>query len=256
MFEEPIRFIIDIVAERSLGARFPVRASTRSSIRSLAKHYGMDDVDVGAGRVGARRRRRSLRPRRLAADGGVSDEERAGPAHQPGEARLLGRAARAGRSDPAAARRGARAAARRSAAGRPDAPRKCWNGTAPTRAVPPATPGSIRLAWCSKATGRSASGATWTWAAGRSTRRPTFPAAAKATGLAGLRTYIREHREQDFVDNLCRKMLAYALGRTLILSDEPHDRRKCASKLAADDYRFGSLVESIVTSPQFRQAAG
>ena len=30
MFEEPIRFFIDVVRARSLGARFPVRASTRS----------------------------------------------------------------------------------------------------------------------------------------------------------------------------------------------------------------------------------
>src|SRR5437764_6380036 len=35
-------------------------------------------------------------------------------------------------------------------------------------------------------------------------------------GLAGLRQYIKEHRQKNFVDMLSRKMLAYALGRTLI----------------------------------------
>ena len=62
-------------------------------------------------------------------------------------------------------------------------------GAAPraTRAAPPATRGSIRSAWCSKATARSASGATRTWAAGRSTRRPTFPGGSEGAGVDGLR---------------------------------------------------------------------
>jgi hypothetical protein len=68
--------------------------------------------------------------------------------------------------------------------------------------------------------------------------------------LAGLQSYIREHREANFVENLCRKLLAYALGRTLILSDEPLIEEMQA-KLKADGYRFGGLIESIVTSPQF-----
>ena len=46
-------------------------------------------------------------------------------------------------------------------------------------------------------------------------------------------------------------MLAYALGRTLIPSDDP-TVAGMRSKLSSDGYRFGSLVESVVTSPQFR----
>ena len=53
--------------------------------------------------------------------------------------------------------------------------------------------------------------------------RATFPGGSEGTGLDGLRQYLREHRQQDFVDNLCRKLLAYALGRSLIPSDEPLD---------------------------------
>jgi hypothetical protein len=71
-----------------------------------------------------------------------------------------------------------------------------------------------------------------------------------SAGLDGLQGYIRANREKDFVDNLCRKMLVYALGRSLILSDEPRNRRMNA-KLAAGGYRIGILVEAIVTSPQF-----
>ena len=79
----------------------------------------------------------------------------------------------------------------------------------------------------------------------------TFPGGTTGTGVDGLRAYIRQQRQDDFVDNLSRKLLAYALGRSLLLSDElTIDTMR--TTLAKDGYRFGSLVESIVTSPQFR----
>jgi mono/diheme cytochrome c family protein len=79
----------------------------------------------------------------------------------------------------------------------------------------------------------------------------SFANGSAVSGLTGLRDYIRTEREDDFLDNLCRKMLAYALGRTLILSDEPLiDTMR--EKLAEGDYRFGSLIETIVSSRQFR----
>jgi hypothetical protein len=77
-----------------------------------------------------------------------------------------------------------------------------------------------------------------------------FPGGSHGSGVAGLQRYIRANREKDFLDNLCRKMLVYALGRSLMLSDEPLIQRMHA-KLAASGYRFGTLVETIVTSPQF-----
>ena len=86
----------------------------------LARHYGMPGAAADAGRVGAGRRRGPLRARRAAADGGVPDQERAGPAHQPGEARLLGRAAAAGREHPGAAAGRPRTARRRGQARRAD----------------------------------------------------------------------------------------------------------------------------------------
>jgi hypothetical protein len=78
----------------------------------------------------------------------------------------------------------------------------------------------------------------------------TFPGGSHGAALAGLQEYIRANREKDFLDNLCRKMLVYALGRSLILSDEPLVQRMNA-KLAASGYRMSALVETIVTSPQF-----
>ena len=80
--------------------------------------------------------------------------------------------------------------------------------------------------------------------------KASFPGGSQGTGLTGLQSYIRAHREQDFLDNLSRKMLVYALGRSLLLSDEPLIQRMNA-KLAASGYRFSSLIETIVTSPQF-----
>ena len=78
----------------------------------------------------------------------------------------------------------------------------------------------------------------------------TFPGGSQGAGLAGLQSYIRANREKDFLDNLSRKMLVYALGRSLLLSDEPLIQRMNA-KLAANGHRFSALVETIVTSPQF-----
>lgn len=78
----------------------------------------------------------------------------------------------------------------------------------------------------------------------------TFPGGSQGTGLSGLQSYIRANREKDFVDNLSRKMLVYALGRSLLLSDEPLIQR-INGKLAANGYRMGTLIDAIVTSPQF-----
>ncbi len=84
--------------------------------------------------------------------------------------------------------------------------------------------------------------------------RATFRDGSEGVGLAGLRKYIRT-RQNDFIDNLCRKLFAEALGRTLQLSDEPTIERMKA-RLASGGYRFGILVETIVTSPQFLNKRG
>jgi hypothetical protein len=80
--------------------------------------------------------------------------------------------------------------------------------------------------------------------------RATFPDDSEGTGLDGLRRYLSEKRQDEFVDNLSRKLLAYALSRSLLLSDKTTIEQMRA-RLVADDHRIGSLMESIVTSPQF-----
>jgi Protein of unknown function (DUF1592)/Protein of unknown function (DUF1588)/Protein of unknown function (DUF1587)/Protein of unknown function (DUF1585)/Protein of unknown function (DUF1595)/Planctomycete cytochrome C len=83
----------------------------------------------------------------------------------------------------------------------------------------------------------------------------SFPDGKDRNGLAGLRDYLHDKRQDDFVDNLCRKLYAYALGRGLMLSDKKA-LDEMRARLVADKYAFGSLVEAIVTSPQFLNKRG
>jgi hypothetical protein len=79
----------------------------------------------------------------------------------------------------------------------------------------------------------------------------TYPGGINGVGFEGLRDFIRDHRQPEFVNNLCRKLLTYGLNRTLQLSDEALvDTME--TNLAAQGDRFDSLVETIVMSPQFR----
>jgi hypothetical protein len=77
-----------------------------------------------------------------------------------------------------------------------------------------------------------------------------LPGGIEAIGVPGVRDFIREHRQNEYLENFSRKLLAYALDRSLQLSDEALIERM-QTQSAADSYRFGKLVEAIVTSPQF-----
>ena len=78
---------------------------------------------------------------------------------------------------------------------------------------------------------------------------------AAIEGIKGLRQYLAGERLDDVLEQFCRKLLGYALGREVALSDllllEEMQRR-----LKASDYRFNVAVEAIVTSPQFRNIRG
>jgi hypothetical protein len=78
----------------------------------------------------------------------------------------------------------------------------------------------------------------------------SFPDGSSGAGLEGLRAFMRARGQAEFVDTLCRELLVYALGRSSLQSDEPllAEMRK---HLAAGDYKFGALVQDIVTSRQF-----
>ena len=77
-----------------------------------------------------------------------------------------------------------------------------------------------------------------------------YPGGSTGTAVAGLQSFIREHREKEYLTNFSRKMLAYALNRSLQLSDEITVEQMVA-QAPAKGYRIQSFVEAIVTSPQF-----
>ncbi|MBM3788053.1 MAG: DUF1592 domain-containing protein [Acidobacteria bacterium] len=76
--------------------------------------------------------------------------------------------------------------------------------------------------------------------------RATFPGDVDGDGVEGIRQYVRGHREKDFVRGFAGRLLAYALGRSLALSDGP-----LIEEIASGDGRFEGIVERIVTSRQF-----
>jgi cytochrome c553 len=79
----------------------------------------------------------------------------------------------------------------------------------------------------------------------------TFPGGFEGKGMEGLHAYIRENRQDKYVENISRKLLAYALNRSLQMSDEGLVD-ELRQRLVAGDHRFSALIEAIVISPQFR----
>ena len=82
-----------------------------------------------------------------------------------------------------------------------------------------------------------------------------LPNGESGRGISGLIDYVESHRRKDFVRTLCRKFLGYALGRSVVLSDQPL-LREMEQSLEAGEYRFSVLFETVVKSPQFRQHRG
>lgn len=73
----------------------------------------------------------------------------------------------------------------------------------------------------------------------------------KIDGLDGLRNYLVNDRRDEVVRHFRRKLLGYALGREVQLSDEVL-LAEMQEQLAAHGFRFSVAVEAIVTSEQFQ----
>jgi hypothetical protein len=71
-------------------------------------------------------------------------------------------------------------------------------------------------------------------------------------GFQGLRNYLAENRRNDFLRQFCRKLLGYALGRSVQLSDKPFIDRM----LSMNNPCIADVIEEIVLSPQFRNIRG
>jgi hypothetical protein len=85
--------------------------------------------------------------------------------------------------------------------------------------------------------------------------KTTLPNGQTIEGLSGLREYLLQERQDDVVRQFCRKLLGFALGRELQLSDEPL-LAETEAKQTANGFRFHALVETIVVSPQFQTIRG
>ena len=82
-----------------------------------------------------------------------------------------------------------------------------------------------------------------------------LPDGTQIEGLDGLRNYILTKRKDDFVSQFCHKLLGYALGRSVQLSDKPL-LDSMLTELKANNFTVGHAVEMIVQSRQFREIRG
>jgi hypothetical protein len=82
-----------------------------------------------------------------------------------------------------------------------------------------------------------------------------LPNGKQAHGVADFAQYLAAERADDFTKTLARKFLGYALGRSLLLSDQPL-LDTIEARLKENDFRFGTLFETVVCSKQFRNQRG
>jgi hypothetical protein len=78
---------------------------------------------------------------------------------------------------------------------------------------------------------------------------------ARFEGIDGLRNYLLTKQRGAFLRQFCRKLLGYALGRAVQLSDEPL-LEEMEAQLEANGYHVATAVEAIVRSRQFREIRG
>ncbi len=74
-------------------------------------------------------------------------------------------------------------------------------------------------------------------------------------GIDGLRTYLLTKKKDVIVRLFCRKLLGYALGRAVTLSDQAL-LDEMVAELNRNDGRLSAAVLAIVRSPQFRMIRG
>jgi len=79
----------------------------------------------------------------------------------------------------------------------------------------------------------------------------TLPGGHEVAGVEGLRNYLMSERKDDFVTSLVARLLTYALGRTLELSDQAAVKA-IATQAAADDYRLKGIIHQIIASESFQ----
>ncbi|MGZ8898941.1 MAG: DUF1592 domain-containing protein [Limisphaerales bacterium] len=74
-------------------------------------------------------------------------------------------------------------------------------------------------------------------------------------GFHGLRDYLLTQKRDALVHQFCRKLLGFALGRSVLLSDRSLIAEMQQS-LEQNDFRFSAAINTIVQSKQFREIRG
>lgn len=85
--------------------------------------------------------------------------------------------------------------------------------------------------------------------------RTTLANGTAIDGINGLRSYLLTTRRDDVVRQFCRKLLGFALGRSVQLSDKPLIETML-TQLKANEFRSNTAIELIIRSPQFRDVRG
>ena len=79
----------------------------------------------------------------------------------------------------------------------------------------------------------------------------TLPDGTQVKDLDDLKNYLLNNRQDDIAENLVRRMLTYALGRSLEFSDDQtiHD---LTQQFKNNDHKFASLMEDVALSDLFQ----
>ena len=80
-----------------------------------------------------------------------------------------------------------------------------------------------------------------------------FPGDRKVEGFEQLREYLVAEHASQFAGSLVSRLLTYALGRKLELSDQPTVNR-LTTEFAADGYRLKSLIQNVVKTSAFQNS--
>ena len=83
----------------------------------------------------------------------------------------------------------------------------------------------------------------------------TLPDGSDADGIVGLRNYIKSQRADDFRRHFCESLVAYGLGRGLILSDQLLVEEMLAALRQENDRILAPFIV-LLQSPQFQKKRG
>ena len=78
-----------------------------------------------------------------------------------------------------------------------------------------------------------------------------LPDSTKIEDLNGLKKYILNEKKDEFAENMVRRLLSYALGRSLEFSDHEVVENLTRSFIA-NDYKLATLVEDVVLTDLFQ----